>query len=428
MEKEKINLFGGDQKMLPGYVSGGGKLTRGGSALLGTLALGVALFALVFIICCFSGEFGMPVGAWREDPNATNIPDTGIDGSIPPPPETAEPEGKDKPSFGWDGEGLLAFLKNLLGSLAGNNGNPPSDGDAVTTPAESEPSGPSYLDADELYRFDYSLVPTGEIPIVPMDMSLLNYGYAYIYNDTKYAPKIAALTDSKDTIPVFNYLNSAVYPAGDPIVLIIHTHGTEAYSEEGAISYSESAELARSSDVNRNVVAVGAVMAEILNEKGVKTLHCTIMHDKESYKDSYLRSASTIAEYLSRYPSIQYVIDVHRDSLTTSSGSLIRPVALVDGRAAAQVMCVVGSDYNGADYPDWQKNLSLALKLRQALNQKHTNISRPVCLRGSAYNQQYAPLSMLLEVGASGNTLSEAKEAARLCAAVLADIIKGKAG
>jgi stage II sporulation protein P len=150
------------------------------------------------------------------------------------------------------------------------------------------------------------------------------------------------------------------------------------------------------------------------------------MHDRESYKDSYIRAASTIAGYLAKYPTIQYVIDLHRDSLTSGDGSLIRPVTVVDGVPTAQVMCVVGSDYNGTDYSNWQDNLSLALKFRSALNEKYENISRPVYLRSSAYNQQYAPLSMLLEIGASGNSLSEAKNAAVLAAEVLADIIKGK--
>ena len=110
--------------------------------------------------------------------------------------------------------------------------------------------------------------------------------------------------------------------------------------------------------------------------------------------------------------------------MTDSSGSILRPVTVVDGEATAQVMCVVGSDYGGANHPDWQNNFSFALKLRSKLNQKNEKLCRPVYLRASAYNQQYAPISLLLEVGSSGNYLSEAKAAARLCAEAIADIIK----
>lgn len=432
MEKERIDLFGGEQKRLSDGRARRGtaqKIRRGSAAFFSTVALGVALFAVVFIVCCFSGEFGMPVGAWRpgEDRTAA-ITDgnTAVPGTSPPVPAvtTASPGTDARPTGGGaDDMSFWEFLKNLF-VLGKNNGDTTA---APDTAAPQTDAPPTYEDVDALYKFDYSAVPAGEIPIVPMDMSLLSYGESYIYNDTKYTPKITALLSADDTIPVFNYTGTAVYPVGDPVVLVLHTHGTEAYSEEGSISYREgSGELARSTDTTKNVVSVGAVIAEILNNNGIKTLHCQIMHDEESYKDSYIRAASTIAGYLSRYPSIQYVIDVHRDSLTTADGALVRPVALVGKNAAAQVMCVVGSDFNGADYDNWQNNLAFALKLRKMLNDKYSNLCRPVYLRSSAYNQQYAPMSMLLEVGASGNTLSEAKEAARLTAQALADIIKGK--
>ncbi len=430
MEKERINLFPGETKRLTDGrpMTASARIRRGGSAFFSTIALGVALFSVIFIIFCFLGGLGQPVGAFggargEETTGEPNTSGTSSETSQTAPDGSAQPPGD---IAGGDEEGgFLAMLKKLFEALG-------RETSAVTTPdgtgsPVTQPSAPIYSDPDELYSFDYALVPAGHIAIVPRDMSLISYGETYIYNDTRYSPKTSALLESSEAIPAFDFFNSAIYPVGNPVVLIVHTHGTEAYSEEGSISYSSDSELARSDDITKNVVAVGAVIADTLNSNGIKTLHCTIMHDLESYKDSYSRSAATIREYLAKHPSIQYVIDVHRDSLTTSTGSLIRPVTLVDGRAAAQVMCVVGSDYNGVDCPNWQNNLALALKLRNFLNSRHTNICRPVYLRGSAYNQQYAPLSMLLEVGASGNSLSEAKEAAYLTAAALVDIIKGKA-
>ena len=129
-----------------------------------------------------------------------------------------------------------------------------------------------------------------------------------------------------------------------PVVLILHTHGTEAYSEKGAISYLESGELARSNDTSKNVVAVGEAMAQYLNKNGVPTVHCSVMHDQVQYKDSYNRAEETIKQYLEMYPTIKLVIDLHRDSIVKSSGELVRPVTLVGDTPAAQVMCVVGSD------------------------------------------------------------------------------------
>ena len=423
MEKERINLFETEPKRLaegkaPTFVV----VRRGGAAFISVLALGLALFAVVFVISCYYLDFGDRFGIFTEE---VTTDDTTLGTTAPTAPETDAPPSVDSSQSAGSflDKSFFEALKELLGIAGAGSAekNETVDDDDVT----KEPSPPT-VNRDELYYFDKSLVPQGEIAIVPMDMSLAGYGENYIYNDTSYAPAVASLRNADGVIPKFDYMGTAVYPVGDPIVLVIHTHGTEAYSPDGSISYKDEGELARSRNIDENVVAVGAVFSETLNENGVRTVHCEIMHDKESYKDSYIRAASTIAEYLAKYPTIQYVIDLHRDSLTSGDGALIRPVTVVDGVPTAQVMCVVGSDYNGAIHPNWQDNLSLALKFRSALNEKYENISRPVYLRGSAYNQQYAPLSMLLEIGASGNSLSEAKNAAILAAEVLADIIKGK--
>ncbi|MGI6166914.1 MAG: stage II sporulation protein P [Eubacteriales bacterium] len=427
-EKERIDLFG-DYKRLPdgGRRSVVARAGRTGAAFFSTIALGVAMFAVIFMICCFAG--GLAGTTWQpgiDEPSDTH------DNAGNTPPGTQDATGDTETDTlvtdGGADRSFLDIIRSLIDVLSGKKETGVQE-DETTDSGTNADTQPVYVDPDNLYYFDYSQVPPGNSPIVPMDMSLVSYGETYFFNETAYAPKISALLNSKDAIPAFDFLGAAIYPVGNPVVLIIHTHGTEAYSKEGSISYSEAdGEFARSSDITQNVVAVGKVIADVLNENGVRTLHCTTMHDLESYKDSYIRAAATIREYLANYPSIQYVIDVHRDSITTSDGSIIRPVMLADGKACAQVMCVVGSDYNGADYDNWQNNLALALKLRSVLNERYGNMCRPVYLRSSAYNQQYAPMTMLLEVGTSGNSLSEAKEAARLVAQALADIIKRKAG
>ncbi|NLW74680.1 MAG: hypothetical protein GX057_07330 [Clostridiales bacterium] len=428
MEKERIDLFG-DYKRLTdgGRGSVVGKVSRTGAAFFSTIALGVAMFAVIFMICCFAG--GLAGETWQP---GTGEPSDTYDNVCSSPPDTQAVTGDTETNTtitdGGTDKGFLDIVRSIIDALSGKKetGVQEDETTGVGTDADTLPVN---VNPDELYYFDYSKVPPGDSPIVPMDMSLISYGETYLFNETSYAPKITALLNSKDAIPAFDFLGAAIYPVGKPVVLIIHTHGTEAYSKEGSISYSEAeGEFARSGDITQNVVAVGKVIADVLNENGVRTLHCTTMHDLESYKDSYIRAAATIREYLANYPSIQYVIDVHRDSITTSDGSIIRPVMLANGKTCAQVMCVVGSDYNGADHDNWQNNLALALKLRSVLNERYGNMCRPVYLRSSAYNQQYAPMSMLLEVGTSGNSLSEAKEAARLVAKALADIIKGKAG
>ncbi len=267
---------------------------------------------------------------------------------------------------------------------------------------------------ENIYSFDYTLVKSGEKAIIPLDLSLFEYGADYIYNDTSYRPNTEALK-------VAPRLSG---PEGEePLVLILHTHATEGFCPEDTYSYSNGYNFARSENTNENVVAVGREMARIFNENGIKTLHCEILHDKESYKDSYIRSNETVREYLKKYPSIKYVFDLHRDSVSKSNGELVRPVTAVDGEAVAQIMCVVGTgENNGHDF-DWQNNLSLAINLRERLNSKYTNLVRGTCLRPSAYNQHLAPVYMLFEIGASGNTLAEAQNAVRLLTNEIADMI-----
>lgn len=304
-------------------------------------------------------------------------------------------------------------LPEFIHSANGTTSSPAESAGGAVPDAEPAPDE-SVFDPDSIYDFDYSLIKDGETAVIPADLSLSEYGDTYLYNDTDFLPALQELLEAEASFPTAD-------GSGEPLVLIIHTHTSEAYSDEGQISYSDDEEYARSDNGEENVIAVGAVIAEVLNENGIKTLHCVRSHDK-SYKDSYARSRETAEYYLDKYPSIKYVFDVHRDSIIKSSGEIVRPVAAVGGGAVAQIMCVVGTDQLGADY-EWEQNLSLALKLRSSLNEKYGNIARGTCLRPTSYNQELAPISLLFEIGAGGNSLSEAKAAARLLALELAEII-----
>ncbi len=306
-----------------------------------------------------------------------------------------------------------------------NNIFPPiiTDGtveDTSDTPSETEPPSTDVsTGAGGLYDFDYSLVPEGHTPIVPMDLSLIRYGENYINNSSGYTPDVAALLNKN--LGQGGYVPLAA--ESGPVVLIVHTHGTEAYSPDGAISVPQGEEDARSVDVEKNVVSVGRVLAETLIKNGVPTAHCTVMHDSVQYKDSYARAEQTIKKYLAEYPTIKLVIDVHRDSILKSDGELVRPVAEYGGQGAAQLMCVVGTPWEGDSHPRWQDNLSLALKLRHLLNSQCENICRPVFLKSHTYNQELAPYSLLVEVGAGGNSLEEALRSAVLLGEQLATLI-----
>ena len=288
------------------------------------------------------------------------------------------------------------------------------------TENEPEPEDKNPITLDNLYSFDYSLVPENASPILPMDLSMSSSGTTYINNFTGLVFDANALLAKRLSGSQYDMLSASETPR----VLIVHTHATEAYSEDGAIFYdNDSEELARSSDNEENVVSIGKLMSDILNQKGIPTVHCVVMHDSVQTKDSYSRSEKSIREYLMKYPSIELVIDLHRDSIMKSDGSLIRPVTLVDSEAVAQVMCVVGSDWSGEACPRWQDNLSLALKLRERLNTEYTNLCRPTELHEYTYNQEISRYALTIEVGSSGNSLLEAKRAVEIVSDALAGII-----
>ncbi len=307
-----------------------------------------------------------------------------------------------------------------------NEVSPPDTQDTVNETVDTNEKEPPTENAptDEpeksIYDFDLTVLPEGSMPIIPTDLSMPTDDRFYLSNETPYNPDLASLLARDNAVAVWK--GEGVQKA--PLVLIIHTHATEAYSEDGALWYDADTVAPRTEDITKNVVAVGSVMAEVFRDEGIPTLHCTILHDKEAYKDSYNRAAATIKSYLEKYPSIKYVFDVHRDSLIREDGEKLRPIAEIDGRAAAQVMSVVGTDYKGAPHADWESNLSLAAKLLCRLDESYTSLSRRINLRGASFNQQYTSGSLLLEIGSCGNSLEEAKFSAELVAKELSKIIK----
>ncbi len=287
---------------------------------------------------------------------------------------------------------------------------PPAD---TGIPAETEPPIP----------------PSGEItppaggkeyPIEAADLTGTGSIHA-LFNETSYEPDTAALLSAALPFPDLT-AHRSLYGRDAPYILILHTHGTESFAPEGADTYTES-DAFRCTDTTENVVAVGTVMAETFREAGIPVVHLTEMFDFASYNEAYTRSAAAVRKALAEYPSIQIVLDVHRDSVIRTDKTKIRPVTTVNGTQAAQFMLVVGTDFKGADHPAWQDNLNFALKIQNTLIGTVPKFARSVNLRGAGFNQQYAPGSLLLEVGSCGNTLDEAKRAGVLAAIAIAEVV-----
>ena len=203
-------------------------------------------------------------------------------------------------------------------------------------------------------------------------------------------------------------------PLGEgPQILIIHTHGSEAYSQYDGDTYEES-DPYRTTDCTHNMVRVGEEMATVFRAYGFQVIHDTTLYDYPAYNGSYDRSYAGVAHWLEQYPTIRIVLDVHRDALVGSNDEVYKLVSEEAGEKVAQVMLVVGTSGSGLEHPRWKDNLAFAVRLQQNLVRGYDSLARPIVLRSSRYNQQLLPGYLLVEVGGHGNTLTEAIAGARL--------------
>ena len=220
-------------------------------------------------------------------------------------------------------------------------------------------------------------------------------------------------------------VNTTIHAQGDgPQVLLFHTHGSESYTPDAAFPYTPT-ENERTTDTRYNVVRVGDELQKVLEAHGVQAVHIREIFDSPTYSGSYDRSLAAIEQALAQYPSIQVVIDLHRDSILTDDGQAYKTACTIDGTPMAQLMFVVGTDDGGLTHPDWRSNLNYITGLQYRLNRTYPGLMRPVNLRTQRFNQHARPGSMLVEVGSSGNTMTEALAAIRLFGQVLADDLTG---
>lgn len=254
--------------------------------------------------------------------------------------------------------------------------------------------------------------------LIPTDPSGYTIcGRVYISNSTAHELSISELQKPF----------AAALGESEPQVLILHTHGSEAYTPvpgtEGIVWSGDY----RTTDYRYNVVRVGDEMAEVLGEAGISVLHDRTLYDYPNYTGAYDRALAAIQTYLEKYPSIRFVLDVHRDAIEDGQGNQYKAVSEVEGVGIpAQMSLVMGSDGSGLEHPNWLENLRLAAAVQQDVLEHYPTLMRPVLLRNSRYNQHATTGSLLLEVGAAGNSPEEAVLAGRLFAERLAAVLKEK--
>lgn len=209
----------------------------------------------------------------------------------------------------------------------------------------------------------------------------------------------------------------------EPTVLILHTHATESYTRSAGEDYEESAAF-RTLNESYNMISVGDHLAQLLEAGGVHVLHDRTLHDYPSYNGSYNHARKAMESYLEEYPSISLVLDLHRDA-SADLNNQMRTEATVDGKSSAQIMFVVGTNGTGLKHPNWEENLSLALKLQVQMERCAPGICRNINLRAQRFNQDESPGALLVEVGAAGNTHEEALTAMEVLAETILSLSKG---
>lgn len=201
-----------------------------------------------------------------------------------------------------------------------------------------------------------------------------------------------------------------------PQVLIIHTHGSEAYTMPEGQGYVSTG-TCRTSDTTKNVVRVGDEIATVLSSYGISVLHDRTLYDDPLYEGAYGRSLVGIEAYLEKYPSLTFILDIHRDAVEDAQGRQYKLIAQEEPNAA-QLSFVMGSNHE-----DWQENLKLAIATAETIKADYPTVMRPITLRNSNYNQHKTLGSMLVEVGAAGNSLDEALNSARIFSDAFAKVL-----
>ena len=201
-------------------------------------------------------------------------------------------------------------------------------------------------------------------------------------------------------------------------ILLYNTHTSESYANSEHYQF-EYTGTRRTTDANYNMLAIAKELDNNLKSKGFQTSQNTTPHDYGTYTSAYSKSRITVKDALVAMGGAGLSIDVHRDAVENLD---FRPVVNIKGVQVAQCMLVmvVGSDTTKNEY--YEDNLKLAFKIQRLADEIYPGLFRPMIIRNSVYNQDLNRYSCLIEVGASGNSIEEAKLATR-CIANLLNII-----
>lgn len=205
-------------------------------------------------------------------------------------------------------------------------------------------------------------------------------------------------------------------------VLIYHTHGSESFADS------------REGKKEDTIVGVGSYLTKILEEQyGIAVYHDETAYDvidgvldrSKAYENAY----NNVSKILKENPSIEVVIDLHRDGVDEET----HLVTEVNGKRTAKIMFLNGvsrSNMNGEigylKNPNKLSNLAFSFQMYLTGKEHYGDYVRKIYVRSLRYNLHLLPRTALIEVGAQNNTLEEEKNAMEPLAAILDKVLSKK--
>ena len=208
---------------------------------------------------------------------------------------------------------------------------------------------------------------------------------------------------------------------GGSKILIYHTHSQETFADSD-------------NDPSTSIVGIGRYLTEILNNKyKIPTMHHEGVYDlingKLDRSEAYEFAKPEVEQILAENPSIEVVIDLHRDGVADTT----HLVTEINGNPTAQIMFFnglsrtrVNGDLAGMANPYLQDNLAFSLQMKIAAETKYPGFARRNYLRGYKYNMDLMPRMLLIEAGAQTNTVEEMRNAMEVLADLLNSVLTGR--
>lgn len=205
-------------------------------------------------------------------------------------------------------------------------------------------------------------------------------------------------------------------PADQPQILIYHTHSQEFFADSDT------------SDVMTGVMGVGEYLTQLLEEEyGFHVIHHMGQYDVNDRDHAYANAEGPIQQLLADNPSIEVVIDLHRDAVDKHlvrevNGVEMAPIMFFNGISHTKAL----GDISYLENPNLEGNLAFSLQMQVAAAEYYPNLTRPIYLKGYRYNMHFKEKYLLIEMGSYTNTRQEAMNAMVPLADLLDKVLHGK--